>query len=97
MMGNNHIANLLNFCQKLYNELDSINTVIVITHNYFLNKEISGQYYNSSRDISLNISDERNKCINMLTLISEKLSITKGLCESIEDEVVSHNDTHNCG
>lgn len=96
-MGKNHISNLLRFCQKLYNELESINTVIVITNSYYLNKEVNGQYYNSPSEISLKISDERNKCINMLTLVSEKLSATKSLCESIEDEVVSHNDTNNCG
>ena len=94
-MGKNHIGKLLNFCQKLYNELESISTIIVITKSYCINKEVLGEYYNSSRDISVKISTERNDYINMLTLLSEKLTNTKDLCNSLEDEAVLHNDSNN--
>ncbi len=95
-MGKNHINNLLHFCQSLYNEIDTLNTLAVMTKSYCTDKEFTGEYYSLKNEISLYLSEERNHYINMLTLVAESALKTRTLCESIENELCLHNNPDDC-
>ena len=96
-MGKNHINSLLRLCQHLYEELEMINTIIILTQTYYNNKEFTGQYYDLPREISIHISEERCRCINILSLLIDKTNITKTFCEAIENGLQLHDDSDNCG
>ncbi len=95
-MGKNHISDLLCVCKDLREELETINTIIIMTQTYYINKEFTGQYYSLPREFSVHISEERNRCINILSLLSDKTNKIKRFCEDIEDGLELHNDSDDC-
>ncbi len=93
-MGKNHISRVLSFCNKLYNELETINTIIIITYNYYFDKELSGHYYEMPAEFSIRISEERSHCINILSLLIKKTEEIKNICEEMEEHL--HDNADDC-
>ena len=82
-------SQLLSFYQETFNELYKIDTLVQVTRSNCENIEFSGQYYGIPREMVALLSAERNNYINMLTILSERISeiINKGIL--IEDEILS--------
>ena len=87
-----HINNLMHFCRKLYENLERINTIIVITQNYYESKEMTGEYYSLPREYTIHISRERNHCINMLSLLFDEIVVMKQGIEAFDDELHDNSD-----
>ena len=95
-MGKDRISNSLQICEKLFNELENINTVLLMTKTFCMEKEFNRQYYGISEESVLQLSEERNNYINMLVILSEKINTARNLNLSLERELRLHNDTDYC-
>ena len=85
---------MLNCSEKFTTELDLVDSIVSITKNACLEREFSGQYYGTGNEYSRKISAERNHYINMLTILSEKISTLSKLNISIEEELLSHQNAN---
>lgn len=85
-MAGNH-SNLLRVHQEAFDELYVIETLVKLTKSSCLDKEFQGQYYGIPQDVSLKLSAERNQYINMLTVLSEKVSNLMDLNICMEKEI----------
>ena len=65
---------LQNYCQQAFDELYIVDSIVKMTKNSCLEHEFNGQYYGASCESSKKLSAERNNYINMLTLLSERIS-----------------------
>ena len=88
-MSKKHGSKLLSFHQETFNELYKMDSLVQITRRNCESIEFSGQYYGIPREMVALLSAERNNYINMLTILSERISeiINKGIL--IEDEILS--------
>ena len=67
--------NDLSYCyEKAFNELYTINTLISMVKRVCEEREYKGEYYNISKEKAVKLSKERNDYINVLTIISDRLS-----------------------
>lgn len=94
-MGKDHINRLLSGYEKIFDELYVADTIINITKSSCLNREFSGQYYGTTGEYSEQLSAERNNYINMLTILSEKISNIKELNILLENEVLLQENSYN--
>ncbi len=94
-MVRNHINKLICSCENLYAELENINTILLMTKTFCINKEFNGIYYSLDKESTLQLSEERNNYINMLTILSEKVNTAKNLNMQLEQEIRLHNDSDN--
>lgn len=94
-MSNNSINNLLGCSEQVFDELYAADTIVSITKNSCMEREFSGQYYGTSGKESKKLSEERNNYINMLTILSEKISNLKRLTLSIEKEILLQKNSDN--
>ena len=78
---------LLHFHQKAFDELYIIDTLVQMTKKTCQDYEFSGQYYDISGEMSSLLSAERNSYINMLNIISERISNLMGVNLAIEREI----------
>ena len=58
-------------------EIESIDSVIELTKKYCMDKEFQAIYYNLESIEKVNLSEERNHYINLLTIAIEKISLLK--------------------
>ena len=89
-------TNLLDCYQETLDELCVANSIIKLVRSSCLEREFTGEYYGISRDKTVHISEERNNYINMLNILSEKISNVMNLCLSLENESMLQQDTYNC-
>lgn len=80
---------LLSYHQESFNELYKIDTLVQITRKNFECIEFSGQYYGIPKEKISLLSAERNNLINMLEIVSDKISNIINLGMLMEDEILS--------
>ena len=86
---------LLHFHQKAFDELYIIDTLVQMTKKTCQDYEFSGQYYDISGEMSSLLSAERNSYINMLNIISERISNLMCVNLAIEREISLQQDSYN--
>lgn len=96
-MSNCSMNDLLGCSEQIFEELYAVDTIVNITKNSCLEREFRGQYYGTSSNESIKLSEERNNYINMLTILSEKISKLKMLNLSIENEILLQKNADNGG
>ncbi len=87
---------LQNYCQQAFDELYIIDSIVKMTKNSCLEYEFNGQYYGASCESSKKLSAERNNYINMLTLLSERISNIIHLNGLIENEFLLQDNSNDC-
>lgn len=80
---------LLLVSNSLIDELDSLESVIKLTQESCLDKEIDSIYYNLNAEDKLILSKERNHYINLLTIALQKVKNLKENSLDIERRIVS--------
>ncbi len=80
---------MLSFYQETFNELYKIDSLIKVTRTNCESIEFSGQYYGIPNESISMLSAERNNYINILTILSERVSniINRGVL--LENEILS--------
>ena len=81
--------------EQIFNELYMADTIVNITRNSCLDREFSGQYYGIPAESSAQLSAERNNYINMLTILSEKISNIMELNIAMENEILLQENSNN--
>lgn len=76
---------ITNFENSL-NELFALETIIIITKEVCSNKEFNSVYYNIPTEYKIELSEERNHYINMLTIALDKI------CEIKESLILAENE-----
>ena len=94
-MGTNHLNRLVGCYEQIFNELYMADTIVNITRNSCLDREFSGQYYGIPAESSAQLSAERNNYINMLTILSEKISNIMELNIAMENEILLQENYNN--
>ena len=87
---------LQNYCQQAFDELYIVDSIVKMTKNSCLEHEFNGEYYGASCESSKKLSAERNNYINMLTLLSERISNIIHLNGLIENEFLLQNNSNDC-
>ena len=95
-MGDTRINRLVFAYEKMFDELYAADSIVNITKNSCLAREFNGQYYGTSGEFSAKLSAERNNYINMLTILSEKISYLMELNNTLENEIMLQKNTDNC-
>ena len=94
-MGKDHINRLVCWYEQIFNELYMADTIVNLTKNSCLDREFNGQYYGIPTEASAQLSAERNNYINMLTILSEKISNIMELNIAMENEILLQDNTNN--
>lgn len=84
------------FYEQAFNEIYILNTLISMVKNTCERREYSGDYYGISKEASEKLSNERNEYINMLTVVSDKISHLIKLNLLLEKEMTLQKNTDNC-
>lgn len=72
--------------EKSIEEVFTLESVIKLTKETCLEREVTGNYYNLEENAKTSLSEERNHYINMLTIALDKLSKLKDIIFIVEDE-----------
>ena len=91
-MGMNN-ASILTQCERLYDELFTLESVIKLTKEVCLKKEFTAIYYELTENNKIALSEERNHYINLLSIALDKVERLKGINSSIEQEVCFYSKT----
>lgn len=83
--------------EQIFNELYVADSIVNLTKNSCMDREFSGQYYGIPIESSAQLSAERNNYINMLTILSEKISHIMELNIAIENEILLQENSDDCG
>ena len=88
---------VVSFYEEAFCEIYSTNTLVNMTKSTCQEHEFRGEYYGLKNHSAEQLSAERNDYINMLTLISDKLSniIRLNLC--LEKALSLHQNSDNSG
>ena len=86
-MKNNPKKNILKINEQAFNEMYVVNTLINVTKQTCEEREFNGIYYGLKGDITKKISSERNDYINMLSVLSDKISSIMSLYVLMEKEL----------
>ena len=70
-----------------FSEIFSLKSIIKITREACLEKEMNSSYYNLSQENKKYLSEERNHYINMLSIALDKVTELENINESIEREL----------
>lgn len=93
-MDGNKVQKVLCYCENSLDLLNSLEGILKITYNSCMNKEFNSIYYDIPFDKRINISEERNIYINMISIALEKLSLIYEQHKNTEQELISnHNNT----
>ena len=76
---------------KTFDLLFSLESVIKLTHETCLQKEINSNYYNLLTKEKCLLSDERNHYINLLSIALDKISCLKEINSKLEKEFIYNN------
>lgn len=77
-----------------FNELYYANTLVKMIKSSCEDLEFRGEYYGMSIDGTKKLSAERNDCINMLTLISDRLTNLVDINLTIEKELLQQHTNY---
>ena len=96
-MQKDNIDKLVKIHEKSFNEMYVMNTVINMVKHSCEDREFRAEYYGAkSSDIARKISDERNDYINMLSVVSDRISAIMSLLILMEKEFSLNQNAHNC-
>ncbi len=87
---------LRNYCQQAFDELYIVDSIVNMTKSSCMEQEFNGQYYGASCECSKKLSAERNNYINMLTILSERISNIIHLNGLIENEYLLQDNSNDC-
>lgn len=81
-----------------FNELFALKSIIKLTREICLDKEVNSFYYNLSEEYKKSLSEERNHYINMLSIALDKVANIENISETIEKEIPSlqKNSDYSC-
>lgn len=80
-------TSLLNYCEKYFDELFILESVIKLTKDACLEKEFGANYYEISKKNKKALSEERNHYINLLTIALDKVENLKSININMETEI----------
>ncbi len=96
-MDKSHNSNrLMKFCNQAFCELYILDTLVKMTKESCEDREYNGQYYGIPPEKIKKLSVERNNYINMLTLLSEKITSIMNINLQIEEELTLEQNPDNC-
>ena len=75
--------------ESTYDELDALESIIMLTQHSCRNQECNSVYYDLIEDKKFALSEERNHYINMLALALDKISILKKTNLQLEEGLVN--------
>jgi len=84
-----NIPKLLSCLDNNFDILSSLESIIVIMQNYYLNNENNANYYKTSK-----LNDERVHGINMLSIALEKIQQLKDSNAFFEQELLQQNSNY---
>ncbi len=90
-----HNSRLQDIHEKTFNELYFADTIVEMTRQSCKDREFSGQYYGIPADMISKLSAERNHYINMLDMLSERITNMKNLNLSLEQEIMLEQYSNN--
>ncbi len=85
-MEKNH-KNVLACFESTFDELFLLESVIKLTKEACLDREVSSQYYNLPEEKKRYLSEERNNYINMLSIALDRVKNLKEINSQIEEEI----------
>lgn len=86
---------VLNCIEATFSEIYVLKSIIKITREACLEKEVNSSYYNLSQENKKYLSEERNHYINMLTMALDKITKLENISESMERELpMLHQNAH---
>ncbi len=94
-MGKNHSTNLVSCHEKLFSEIYTINTIVQMTKKTCEEYEFSGEYYGLPAEEVYLLSAERNNYINMLNILSERISNIININLILENEITLQQNSNN--
>ena len=83
--------------EEIFNELYNAGVLLKATKCCCQDREFRGEYYGVPQSYIINISNERNEYLSLLTLLSDKINLIHTLSHSIEKELTLHHDTDYSG
>ncbi len=92
-----NISSVLMHNEELFNELYNAGVLLNATKCCCQDREFRGEYYGIPQSFIVNISNERNEYLSLLTMLSDKISQIYKLSHSIENELTLHHDTDYSG
>ena len=90
-----HNNKLLDIHEKTFNELYFADTIVEMTRQSCREREFNGQYYGIPAEMVAKLSAERNHYINMLDMLSERITNMKNLNLSLEQEIMLEQYSNN--
>ncbi len=78
---------ILSCFQTTFDELFLLESIIKLTKESCLDREVTSQYYNLSEEKKRYLSEERNNYINMLSIALDRVKILKDINNQIEEEI----------
>ena len=78
---------ILSCFQTTFDELFLLESIIKLTKESCLDREVTSQYYNLSEEKKRHLSEERNNYINMLSIALDRVKILKDINNQIEEEI----------
>ena len=78
---------ILSCFQTTFDELFLLESIIKLTKESCLDREVTSQYYNLSEEKKRYLSEERNNYINMLSIALDRVKILKEINNQIEEEI----------
>lgn len=95
-MGNGHKSDIMSYQNDVFEKLHCACTLVNMTKCSCLEREFKGQYYGISPKLSKLLSNERNEYLDMLELISDKLSDILKINLCMESELLQENADNSC-
>ena len=86
-MDKNEKFNLKERTDDFWQNFYIIESLINILKDGCNNLEFNAIYYNDCKDYRFKLSEERNNCINTLSVVLEKLKYIKDYQEDFEEEI----------
>ena len=78
---------ILSCFQTTFDELFLLESIIKLTKESCLDREVTSQYYNLSEEKKRYLSEERHNYINMLSIALDRVKILKDINNQIEEEI----------